>query len=247
MAIKYASNAALQALATKVKALLNGKVDTQDGMTLTHNDLTNTLKDHYDAAYNHSLSNHAPANAQENIIESVKVNGSPLAISEKAVNITVPTKVSQLENDSNFQTDTQVGNSISNALQPYSTTDQMNSAISSAIANSNHLKRVILSDEQQLPEVGSADINTIYMKKKTSTQSQNIYTEYMVVNGAWEIVGDTAVDLTDYAKTTAVQSMITEALQAYVKTTDLNNTLANYVKTTDLVEITASEVEAMFA
>lgn len=69
--------------------------------------LTNALKANYDAAYTHSKAPHAPVGAQANIIESVKVNGDPLPISEKAVNVSVPTKVSQLANDSGFvSTDT---------------------------------------------------------------------------------------------------------------------------------------------
>ena len=69
--------------------------------------LTNALKANYDAAFAHSKAPHAPVGAQANIIESVKVNGAPLPISEKAVNVSVPTKVSQLTNDSGFvSTDT---------------------------------------------------------------------------------------------------------------------------------------------
>lgn len=69
------------------------------------NNLTNDLKANYDAAYTHSTSAHAPANAQVNVIESVKVNGAPLSVVEKGVNVTVPTKVSELANDSSFVTD----------------------------------------------------------------------------------------------------------------------------------------------
>lgn len=42
-------------------------------------------------AYAHSQTAHAPANAQENVIESVKVNGTALEITDKTVDITVPT------------------------------------------------------------------------------------------------------------------------------------------------------------
>ena len=42
-------------------------------------------------AYTHSQVAHAPADAQANIIESVKVNGEALEIKDKAVDITVPT------------------------------------------------------------------------------------------------------------------------------------------------------------
>lgn len=66
--------------------------------------LTTALKTNYDAAYTHSTQTHAPANAQANIIETVKVNGSALTPNSKAVDITVPTKVSQLTNDAGYKT-----------------------------------------------------------------------------------------------------------------------------------------------
>ena len=49
---------------------------------------------------------------QANVIETIKVNNVALTPSSKAVNITVPTKVSDLTNDKKFQTDTQVASAI---------------------------------------------------------------------------------------------------------------------------------------
>lgn len=63
---------------------------------------TTTLKTNYDKAYTHSQSAHAPSNAQANIIETVKVNGSALTPTSKAVDVKVPTKVSELTNDKNY-------------------------------------------------------------------------------------------------------------------------------------------------
>ena len=58
-------------------------------------------------AYEHSQSAHAPSNAQENVIETIQVNGTALTPSSKTVNITTPTKISELENDKGFvNTDT---------------------------------------------------------------------------------------------------------------------------------------------
>lgn len=69
--------------------------------------LTNALKANYDAAFSHSKAPHAPSNAQANIIETVKVNGAPLVPSEKAVDVKVPTKLSELNNDAGYvKTDT---------------------------------------------------------------------------------------------------------------------------------------------
>jgi hypothetical protein len=45
----------------------------------------------WNAAYTHSQADHAPVDAQANIIESVKVNGTALTITNKAVDIAVPT------------------------------------------------------------------------------------------------------------------------------------------------------------
>lgn len=65
---------------------------------------TTQLKSNYDTAYTHSQSAHAPSNAQANVIEMVKVNGTALTPSSKAVNVTVPTKLSQLTNDAGYKT-----------------------------------------------------------------------------------------------------------------------------------------------
>lgn len=66
------------------------------------NDLTDELKANYDAAYTHSQTAHAPSNAQANVIESIKVNGSAVAVSSKSVNITVPTTVASLSDAANY-------------------------------------------------------------------------------------------------------------------------------------------------
>lgn len=66
------------------------------------NDLTDALKANYDAAYAYSQEAHAPADAEANVIESVKVNGTALTPSGKAVNVVVPTKVSDLSDAGNY-------------------------------------------------------------------------------------------------------------------------------------------------
>ena len=46
---------------------LNNKVDKDGNKVLTDNNLTNALKSNYDAAYNHSISAHAPSDAEKNV------------------------------------------------------------------------------------------------------------------------------------------------------------------------------------
>ena len=90
---------------------LDDYVKKVDGMGLTHNDLTDTLKTKYDGAATHASSSHAPSNAQKNSditkaeIEA-KLTGdiSTHTHSSYALANSIPTKVSQLENDSKFLT-----------------------------------------------------------------------------------------------------------------------------------------------
>ena len=76
------------------------------------------------------------------------------------------------------------------------TKTETNSAIAAAIAAADHLSREIV---EALPE--NANENVIYMVPRGGGTGQDVYNEYMYINGAWEIIGDTSVDLTGYAKT----------------------------------------------
>ena len=89
------------------------------------------------------------------------------------------------------------------------TSTQVDSAIATAVANAEHLKRAIV---EALPEVASADAHTIYMVKADEDSENNKYVEYMVINGAWEITGDTTVDLSDYMKTADMEAITTSEI-----------------------------------
>lgn len=89
-----------------IKESLSQKVDKIEGKELSTNDLTNALKINYDTAYTHSQSAHAPSNAERNVIIGIQKNGTDLTVNgtTRKVNITVPTKTSELTNDSGFKT-----------------------------------------------------------------------------------------------------------------------------------------------
>ena len=84
---------------THIKPKLESKVDKVNGKGLSTNDLTNTLKEHYDRASVHAQSAHAPAGAQVNVIESIKVNGTALPVSNKAVEIETEDLAEALTNE----------------------------------------------------------------------------------------------------------------------------------------------------
>lgn len=71
---------------------IGNKVDKVSGKGLSTNDFTNTYK----TAIDNLPSSYAPTNAQANVIESIKVNGTAQTITSKAVNITVPTTASDI-------------------------------------------------------------------------------------------------------------------------------------------------------
>lgn len=232
MAFNFMSNAALNQLLTKLKGQFDLKVDKVAGKGLSTNDLTNELKGQYDAAYTHSTQAHAPADAEKNVIIALTVNGSPVTVDpeSRTAAITTFTKVSELQNDSKFQTDTEVQQAITTALGNYYNKSETDSAIATAVQNAAHLKYQIV---EELP-TDDISTTTIYMLRKTGgQQSQNVYTEYMYLNDTWEIIGDTAVDVSNFVTMDQVNGAISAAL-------------ANYVKTTDMVEITADNVDTAF-
>lgn len=100
-------------------------------------------------------------------------------------------------------------------LEGYGITDaytktQTDSKIAESIAAADHLKREIV---ESLPEVEEADENTIYMVPQGGSiedpgTSTSHYNEYMLINGAFELVGSSQVDLSGYATETFVTNAI---------------------------------------
>ncbi len=80
---------------------------------------------------------------------------------------------------------------------------------------------------ESLPEIAEADSSKIYLVANGQSGGNNIYTEYGVVNGQWEVLGEysSEVDLSGYAKLT-----------------DLDG----YVRTADLSEVTQAEVQQLW-
>ena len=66
------------------------------------------------------------------------------------------------------------------------------SKIVSELANAGFDVQVV----QELPATGEA--HTLYFVPSADSKTQNIYDEYLYANNAWEQVGSTAVDMSDY-------------------------------------------------
>ena len=72
--------------------------------------------------------------------------------------------------------------------------------VQSLIANSSHLKREKVTT---LPDASTADVNTIYMVPKSGSTG-DVFNEYMVIDGKFELVGNSEVDLSGYLQKTDV-------------------------------------------
>lgn len=120
-------------------------------------------------------------------------------------NAKVPTRVSQLENDSgylNVETDPTVPAWAKAANKPAYTAAEvgaptiaeMNTAIGEAIGQINSFDMAVV---QTLP-TQDISTHTIYLVPKTG-ETNDVYDEYVYINNAWEMVGNTQIDLNDYA------------------------------------------------
>lgn len=107
------------------------------------------------------------------------------AASNVSAAITVPTATSDLTNDSDYQTGTQVS-----------------SAIATAISGITGISFEIV---QTLPATGTA--GTIYLVSHGGSGT-NIYDEYVYVNNSWEQIGTTAADFTDVAYYDSVNNQL---------------------------------------
>jgi hypothetical protein len=100
-----------------------------------------------------------------------------VAEAQEAVQAAVPTKVSQLTNDSKFQNDTQVA-----------------AAIQTAIAATGHAS---FEKVDEVPEAAVAQENVLYLVMNSKTKHYDIYAK---IGEKVELLDDTTIDLTGYVQ-----------------------------------------------
>lgn len=118
-----------------------------------------------------------------------------------------PTALSQFINDENF-----IDNTVSNLANYYLKTEtytqtEVNDLIGKIATLSVEKVDVLPTDE-------SIKTNVIYLLAKAEAGEQDVYTEYMYINNAWEILGDTSIDLSNYLTKTGEASNATVAFTA---------------------------------
>lgn len=102
------------------------------------------------------------------------------------------------------------------------TKTETDTAIATAIANADHLKREIVA---VLPSVEDADENTIYMIPSGLQEDDNKYYEWILIDGVFEQVGSWEVDLKNYATKDDVSAVDTKVNTLTQTVTDNKNAL----------------------
>ena len=143
---------------TKISAV-NSTISTHTSNTTVH--ITSNERINWNAAKTHADSAHAPSNAQANVIESIKVNGTAQTITSKSVNITVPTKASDINAAASSHT-----HAISDITNLQTTLNNASSAISantsSISAHTDRLTALETKVGDGFEEITSAEIQALF-------------------------------------------------------------------------------------
>lgn len=176
-------------VSTAMQTALDKKVDKVAGKGLSTNDYTDAEKIKLEGI---------AEGAQVNVIEKIKVNGTEVAPTAKAVDISVPSKTSDLSNDSGYITKAVAD------LENYYTKTETDAKI-------NAVKQFDIRVVDSLPSTGESGV--IYLVPSETSRSKNVKDEYIWVDGAWEQIGSTSFKL-DIAQSADAISINGTALQS---------------------------------
>lgn len=106
-----------------------------------------------------------------------------------------------------------------------------NTSVNMAIQNATHLQKAIITE---VPTPEEANDNTIYLKKIESVVGNDKYEEYMKIGDEVVCIGDTSVDLSGYATTSALNDAVTRISSLEEKVQD------------GFTPITKEQIQALF-
>ena len=135
-------------------------------------------------------------------ITDVMLDGKNIVSGSVAYLPKYPSKTSDLENNSNFIT-----NSVNNLINYYLKSEvYTKEEVQSLIGRISSLELI------KVDKLPTENIKTsaIYLVPKEQSEVDNIYTEYIYMDGRWEIIGDTSVDLSQYALKTEIPTKLSQ-------------------------------------
>lgn len=117
-----------------------------------------------------------------------------------------------------------------NDLTYYYNKTEIDGKITTINNNISTIPKFAIEVVENLP-MSNISPTTIYIKKTSTTETGNLYTEYIYVNNVWEELGTQTLDLSGYTTTEALNA----ALAEYTKTASLS-TIATSGKLSDAKE-----------
>lgn len=113
-------------------------------------------------------------------------------------------------------------------------------AVYDMVSAFNHLNLSVV----QTKPIENIQSNTIYLVPATNAGTNNIYEEWIYINNSWELIGSTAIDLTNYApKTSPALTGVPTAPTAAVGTNTTQIATTAFVQATVQSAITSLETE----
>lgn len=84
--------------------------------------------------------------------------------------------------------------------------------VTAAIADVSTFRAEIV---EGLPSTGASNI--LYLVAKSSSESGNVYDEYLYIGGAWELIGSTGIDLSGYVKSSEMHALTNSEVTAIIE------------------------------
>ena len=230
-----------------INSALNNKVDKITGKGLSTNDLTDDLLTKLNNTAT-KVEEIATVGGEPNIIETVKVNGTILTVTNKSVNVEVPTNNNQLTNGAGYITGID-NNDVTDALgfTPYNATNP------NGYINAIEVGRIL--DDRNFQT--SAQVNSIIDGKGYQTADQ---VDTAIADAIGDITGISYEVVTSLPSTGEAgviyllsnggtnpniydEYIYTNNKFEKIGTTDVD--LSDYVQNTDLEVITNSEIDTI--
>lgn len=212
------------------KNIWNNKVDKKEGYGLSKNDYDDTEKSKLNSSINKIVfdappkSNAASLICTDNAGNTVNINLSmarrynsglmsstdKMKLDSIAKGANKTTKLSQLENDTNFKTESEIQQMAKKA---------------------SLLKKEVVTS---LPTQGVD--NVLYVLEDLNGKDNNVYLEYLWIDNKFELIGSTDVDLSQYAKKTEIKTNLSEMIEDSTHRTVTDEEKIRWNQATDIVD-----------
>jgi hypothetical protein len=185
--LKYLDDTGVALLWAKIKAAIAAKPDSNTTYTIQQS-MVDAHQFSLIGSDSSTVTITIPDNGEENVIETIQVDGVSITPTSKTVNIT---GLAPLASPALTGTPTAPTAAVGTDTTQIATTAFVKAAIAAASIG------IQFEIVQSLPASGNA--STIYLLSHGGT-APDVYDEYIWINNAWEKIGTTQVDLSNYVQ-----------------------------------------------